>query len=163
MKENSDGTACTSIDVVSIKILQVIHTFMYIFWKNCCQNSDGKWTIKCPAKKQFGRNSIRISTVLEIRQRCPNSTRILKPVQILLEFGQRSRISTIVKILMELQQDFFLLWIFLSIFHQNLGNVYDLYLFLLSTFHWQYSNILINYICNISQNVSFFVSQTKSK
>jgi hypothetical protein len=52
------------------------------FLNRYCPNSDGKWTIKCPAKKQFCRNSLRISTIVEIRQCCPTSSRISKHVEI---------------------------------------------------------------------------------
>jgi len=55
---------------------------------------------------------------------------------------------------MELGQNFFLLEIFLSIFRQNLDNVHDFNFFLLSTFHWQYNNIFINYICILMSTVT---------
>ncbi len=84
----------------------------------------------------------------EFRQ-CPNPSRILKYVEILLEFGQRCQISTTVRITPESWQSVFLLGILLSIFHQNSDSVYDLYFFLLSTFRRKYNNILINYIYNI--------------
>ncbi len=102
---------------------------------------------RSPLRWFYGISTKRISPS-EFRQ-CPNCSRILKHVQILLEFGQRCRISTIVQFLMELRQSFFLLGILLSIFHQNSDNVCDLYFFLLSTFQRKYNNILINYIYDI--------------
>ncbi len=54
------------------------------FFNGYCPNSDGKWTIKCPAKKNFCRNSMRISTNVEFRPCCRNSSRISKHVEILL-------------------------------------------------------------------------------
>ncbi len=85
--KNSDIMACTSLGVVSIKILLDIYTSICLFLNKYCPDSDGKWTIKFPAKKTFCRNSIRIWAIIEIRQRCPNSSRISKHVEILLQFG----------------------------------------------------------------------------
>ncbi len=42
---------------------------------------------KMPSKKNYCRNFIRISAIVEIRQRCPNSSRISTCFEILLEFG----------------------------------------------------------------------------
>ena len=43
--------------------------------------------MKFPAKKKHSRVSIGNSTMVEIRQRCPNSSRISTCFQILVEFG----------------------------------------------------------------------------
>ncbi len=102
---------------------------------------------RSPLRWFYGISTKRISPS-EFRQ-CPNCSRILKHVKILLQFGQRCRISIIVQFLMELRQNFFLLGILLFIFHQNSENVCDLYFFLLSTFQRKYNNILINYIYDI--------------
>ena len=76
LKKDSEITACTPLDVVSIKILLIEYIFIHIFFDKYCPYSDGKSTIKLPAKTKFCRNSIRISAIIEIRQRCPNCSRI---------------------------------------------------------------------------------------
>ncbi len=51
--KNSDIMACTSLGVVSIKILLNIYTSICLFFNKYCPDSDGKWTIKFPAKKNI--------------------------------------------------------------------------------------------------------------